>query len=74
MAFFQNQIETLEFADVPGGEPYEVDGVSPMAHLRMRAAVEGMLDGGNADVKAAYRQLLATGNGTTPVGYHYKKP
>ena len=51
----------LEFADVRGGEPYEVDGVSPMAHLRMHAAVEGMLDGGNADVKAAYEKLLATG-------------
>jgi hypothetical protein len=51
----------LEFADVRGGEPYEVDGVSPMAHLRMHAAVEGMLEGGNADVKAAYEKLLATG-------------
>ena len=51
----------LEFADVRGGEPYEVDGVSPMAPLRMHAAVEGMLDGGTADVKAAYEKLLATG-------------
>jgi hypothetical protein len=51
----------LEFADVRGGEPYEVDGVSPMAHLRMHAAVEEMLDGGNADVKAACEKLLATG-------------
>src|ERR1019366_8489450 len=51
----------LEFADVRGGEPYEVDGVSPMAHLRMHTAVEGMLDGGNADVKVAYEKLLATG-------------
>ena len=51
----------LEFADVRGGEPYEVGGVSPMAHLRMHAAVEGMLDGGNADVKAAFEKLLATG-------------
>jgi hypothetical protein len=40
----------LEFADVRGGEPYEVDGVSPLAHLRMHAVVEGMLDRGNADV------------------------
>jgi hypothetical protein len=51
----------LEFADVRGGEPYEVDGVSPMAHLRMHAVVEGMLNGGNADVQAAYEKLLATG-------------
>jgi hypothetical protein len=51
----------LEFADLRGGEPYEVDGVSPMVHLRMHAAVEGMLDGGNADVRAAYEKLLATG-------------
>jgi len=51
----------LEFADVRGGEPYEVDGVSPMAHLRMHAVVEGMLDGGTADVKAAFEKLLATG-------------
>jgi hypothetical protein len=51
----------LEFADVRGGETCEVDGVSPMAHLRMHAAVEGMLDGGNAEVKAAYETLLATG-------------
>lgn len=51
----------LEFADVRGGESYEVDGVSPMAHLRMHAAVEAMLDGGNADVKAACEKLLATG-------------
>ena len=51
----------LEFADVRGGEPYEVDGVSPIAHIRMHAAVEGMLRGGNADVKAAYEKLLATG-------------
>jgi hypothetical protein len=70
-AFFQNQIEALEFPDVSGGEQYEVDGGSPMAHLRMHAAVEGMLDGGNADVKAAYQKLLATGKGTTPVEYHY---
>ena len=51
----------LEFADVRGGEPYEVDGVSPLAHLRMHAAVEGMLDGGNAEVNASYEKLLATG-------------
>ena len=38
-----------------------MDGVSPIAHLRMHAAVEGMLRGGNADVKAAYEKLLATG-------------
>ena len=53
----------LEFADVRGGEPYEVDGVSPIAHLRMHAVIEGMLDGGNADVTAAYEKLLATGIG-----------
>jgi hypothetical protein len=51
----------LEFADVRGGEPYEVDGVSPVAHLKMHAAVEEMLDGGNADAKAAHEKLLATG-------------
>jgi hypothetical protein len=50
----------LEFADVRGAE-YVVDGVSPMAHLRMHAAVEGMLSGGNEDVKAAFDKLLATG-------------
>jgi len=51
----------LEFADVRGGEPYEVDGVSPVAHLRMHAAVEEMLDGGNADARAACEKLLTTG-------------
>ncbi len=53
----------LEFADVRGGEPYEVDGVSPMAHLQMHAAVESMLDGGNADVRTAFEKLLVTGIG-----------
>ena len=51
----------LEFADVRAGEPYEVDGVSPMAHLKMHVAVEDMLDGGNADAKAACEKMLATG-------------
>jgi hypothetical protein len=53
----------LEFADVRGGEPYVVDGVSPMAHLRMHAAVEAMLSGGNEDVKVAFDHLLAGGIG-----------
>ena len=43
----------LEVADVCGGEPYEVDGVSPGAHLKMHTAVEEMLAGGNAGARIA---------------------
>ena len=53
----------LEFADLRDGEPYVVDGVSPMAHLRMHTAVEEMLSGGNEEVNAAVDRLLSTGIG-----------
>jgi hypothetical protein len=43
------------------GQPYIVNGASPRAHLTMHAAVEEMIEGGNADVKAAYEKLLTTG-------------
>lgn len=51
----------LEFADVREGEPYIVNGVSPLAHLATHAAVEAMVEGGNAEMKAAYEKLLSTG-------------
>ncbi len=51
----------LEFADVREGEPYLVNGASPLAHVATHAAVEAMVGGGNADMKAAYEKLLSTG-------------
>src|SRR5262245_50411419 len=43
----------LEFGDVLEGEAYIVDGASPIAHLYMHAAVEGMVEAGNPDIVPA---------------------
>lgn len=55
---------TLEFADLREGEPYEVivDGnpVSPMAHLSIHAGVAGQIEA-DPMVAAAFEKMVATG-------------
>jgi len=60
---FPHVHNALEFSDVRDGHPYMVGGVSPVAHLKMHAAVEEMIEGGNSDVKTTFEKLLVTGTG-----------
>lgn len=54
----------LEFADIRGGEPYEItvegNTVSPLAHVTTHAAVKGQIEQ-DPLVRAAFEKMVVTG-------------